>query len=49
MCRQNQMWGATVLAFGLGVLVGTWLESGFFCHVVGFSLILLGLAVVRKH
>ena len=49
MCRQNQMWGAAVLAFGLGVLIGTWLESGFFCHIFGFGLIFLGTGVMRRH
>ena len=49
MCRQNQMWGAAVLAFGFGILVGTWLQSGFFCHLAGFGLIGLGFAVLRRH
>lgn len=49
MCRQNVMWGATVVAFGFGVLIGTWLQSGFVCHLIGFGLIFLGLCVLRKH
>ena len=49
MCRQNQMWGAAVLAFGFGILVGTWLQSGFFCHLAGIGLIALGFAVLRRH
>jgi len=49
MRRQNLLWGGTVLAFGLGVLVGTWLKSGFVCHLVGIGLIFLGLSLMRKH
>ena len=49
MCRQNHLYGGCVLAFGLGVLIGTWLESGLVCHLLGFGLIFLGFAVIRKH
>lgn len=48
MCRQNLLWGAAVCAFGLGILIGTWLESGFFCHLAGFGLLLLGFGVMRR-
>lgn len=49
MCRQNVMWGAVVAAFGFGVLVGTWLQSGFMCHLMGMGLIFLGFCVLRRH
>ena len=48
MCRHNQLWGCVLLAFGLGVLIGLWIESGFLAHCFGFSLIILGCGVVRK-
>ncbi len=48
MCRQNQLWGCALLTFGLGVLIGTWLHSGFICHILGFALIFLGLGFVRR-
>ena len=48
MCRQNQLWGCTLLAFGIGVLIGTWMQSGFVCHLLGIGLILLGLGFVRR-
>lgn len=48
MCRQNLLWGGTVLAFGLGVLVGAWMKSGFVCHLIGFALIALGFCLIRK-
>ena len=49
MCRQNQMYGGCLLAFGVGILIGTWLTSGFLCHFLGFGLIVLGFGVLRKH
>jgi hypothetical protein len=42
------LYGGCLFAFGLGVLVGTWLRSGFVCHLLGFGLILLGVCVLRK-
>ena len=48
MCRQNQLYGSCLLAFGLGVLIGTWLTSGLLCHLIGFGLIALGILVIRR-
>jgi len=48
MCRHNQLWGCTLLAFGLGVLVGLWIESGFLAHCFGFAMIILGWCIARK-
>ena len=48
MCRQNQLYGSCLLAFGLGVLIGTWLTSGLLCHLIGFGLIVLGILVIRR-
>lgn len=28
MCRRNQLIGLALLAFGLGLLIGCWLETG---------------------
>ena len=49
MCRQNVLCGGCVLAFGFGVLIGTWLENGFVCHLIGAALIFLGFTIIRKH
>ena len=49
MCRQNVLYGCCVLAFGLGVLIGTWLESGLVCHLIGFTLIGLGGCLLRRY
>lgn len=48
MCRQNQLWGCMLLAFGLGMLVGLWIEGGFIAHCFGFGFIILGCSVGRK-
>ena len=48
MCRKNQLWGCMLMAFGLGVLVGLWLEGGFFCHCFGFAGIIAGACMCRK-
>ena len=41
MCRFNQLLGFSMIAFGLGIWVGLWLESGILS--VGFGLLMLGL------
>ena len=48
MCRHNQLWGCILIAFGLGILVGTWLEGGFFCSCFALGLAILGLCTMRK-
>ncbi len=42
MCRRNQLCGAVLMAFGVGVLIGSCLESGFFCFCLGAGMIGLG-------
>ena len=48
MCRRNQLCGCVLLSLGVGVLIGTWLESGFFCLLVGLLLVFLGIGTCRK-
>ena len=48
MRRQKQLWGGVLMAFGFGILVGTWLTSGFWCHCLGIALMLCGLCVCRR-
>ena len=48
MRRHHQLCGCILLAFGMGILVGTWLTSAFWCHCLGLLLIFCGLLVVRK-
>ncbi len=47
MCRKNQLWGCAMLTFGLGLLIGIWLEGGFLAHCFGFGIIFLGCGVFR--
>lgn len=41
MFRTNQLCGCAVLAFGIGLLIGLWVESAFWghCFCIGFLLI----------
>lgn len=48
MCRQNQLWGYMQLAFGVGVLVGLWMEGGFLAHCFGIGMIILGGCTLKK-
>ena len=48
MCRYHQLWGGLLLAFGLGVLIGMWIEGGFVAHCFGFGLIFIGFGVAWK-
>ncbi len=47
MCRKNQLWGWMLTSFGLGVLVGSGIETGFwgFCGCLG--LMLLGISICK--
>lgn len=48
MCRQNQLFGCALMAFGFGVLLGMCLESGFLCGCLGFGLVIFGFCVLRR-
>ena len=48
MCRHNQLWGCILWAFGLGVLIGVWIEGGFFAHCFGIGMIVLGCFMFRN-
>lgn len=48
MCRQNQLLGMILMAFGLGLLFGLWIEAGFFAYCICGGLVLLGCVSLRK-
>lgn len=48
MCRKNQIWGIAVLAFGLGVMVGCWVEPAFVRNLIGIGLIAGGILILQK-
>lgn len=48
MCRYNKLWGGVMVSFALGVLLGSWLESGFALTCFGVALAFFGLVVLRR-
>ncbi len=48
MCRKNQLCGSALVAFGLGLLVGMLLTSGFVTFVIGAGIIGLGCWCLSK-
>lgn len=48
MCRRNQLWGWILVAFGAGLLLGIWLESGFFVCCLGLGAVALGVLTISK-
>ncbi len=48
MCRKKQAQGWCCLCFGLGLMTGYYLESGFLCGMGGLCLIVFGLVLSRR-
>lgn len=48
MFRRNQLLGVALVAFGLGLLMATFFESGLFCGCLGFGFVAAGIVVVKK-
>lgn len=48
MCRYHQLWGSSLIAFGLGVWVGLWLECGVLSIGFGLLMVLLGCLMLRS-
>lgn len=48
MCRKNQLCGSALVAFGVGLLVGMLLESGFLTFVLGMGFMGLGCWCMSK-
>ena len=48
MCRQNELWAWAAIAFGMGVLLGVWIESGFVRCCIGCVAVALGIMVMQK-
>ena len=48
MCRKNQLLGIAALAFGLGLLVCGWFESGFVRICFGIGLVAVGVFLLQK-
>ncbi len=48
MCHKHIFWGGALVAFGAGLLIGLWLEGGFFCHCFSLALIIAGGCMCRR-
>lgn len=48
MCRQNQLRGCCSLAFGIGLMIGCFIETGFWCCILGLGAVTLGLLQLTK-
>ena len=48
MCRYHQLWGGILIAFGVGVLTGIWLDSNLLAYFFSAGLVLIGLCVIKK-
>ncbi len=48
MCRRELLCGFMLLAFGLGMLIGIWLEGGFLCHCVALGFVVAGGCICRR-
>ena len=49
MCRISFLRGWCLVAFGAGLILGRWLDSGFLCGFGGVVLICLGFSVMGKN
>ena len=48
MCRKNQLQGCCGICLGLGIMVGYWLDSWFFCSIGALALIFLGFSLATR-
>lgn len=48
MCRRYELWGWLLIAFGVGVLCGIFLESGFLCSCIGVGMVAGGIVILQK-
>lgn len=48
MLRRNQLLGIAALAFGVGLLLGIWIEGGFLAHCFGFGVVIVGCCLLKK-
>ncbi|MBQ9762401.1 MAG: hypothetical protein IJV82_04915 [Oscillospiraceae bacterium] len=48
MCRRDQILGIALLAFGLGLLVGSWIDTHFWRVFFGIGLTAGGVLVLVK-
>ena len=49
MYRRNILQGCMMAAFGFGIMMGFWLEEGFFCYCFAVCCCVLGCGCIFKH
>ncbi len=47
MCRKSMLWGCVLAAFGIGLLIGSWVEGGFLFHCLAFAAVFIGIGMLR--
>ena len=48
MCRRNLLHGSAILAFGVGLLIGSWMNSGFLACICGIAAIFIGFSLLHR-
>lgn len=48
MCRKNQLLGGILIAFAAGLLLGLWLDGGFFSVCMGVGIGIFGVMTCKK-
>ena len=48
MCRYSILRGVGLMTFGVGLLIGCGMESGFWCCVLGIGAIISGIIFLQK-
>jgi hypothetical protein len=48
MCRYSFLRGVGLMTFGVGLLIGCGMESGFWCCVLGVGAIISGIIFLQK-
>ena len=48
MCRTNLIVGFSLIAFGIGVLIGIWVKGGLLSYCFGLGLVGVGYCFLRK-
>lgn len=49
MCRRNQLIGCALLAFGLGILIGSYTQTGFITLCLGIGIIAGGFWMLCRN
>lgn len=48
MCRLHQLYGGILITFGIGVMIGMWLEACLWSYCLAIGLSILGIGILRR-